>query len=62
MKLQKNGAAIIVEAKLVSFLTFPACFYIPIIFSNLNYNCSNLFDMRNLQEKVKTAFCYQKLF
>ena len=36
-----------------SFLTFPACFKIPIIFSNLNYNCSNLLDMRNLQEQVK---------
>ena len=44
------------------FLTFPACFYIPIIFSNLYFNCSNLLDMRNLQEQVKKAFCYQKLF
>jgi hypothetical protein len=57
MKLQKNGAAIIVEAKLVSFLTFPACFYIPIIFSNLNSNCFSLLDMRNFQEQVKKAFC-----
>ena len=45
-----------------NFLTFPACFWIPIIFSNFNYNCSNLLDMRNLQEQVKNAFCYQKLF
>ena len=44
------------------FLTFPACFSIPIIFSNLNYNCSNFLDLRNLQEQVKKAFCYQKLF
>ena len=44
------------------FLTFPACFWIPINFSNLNSNCSNLYDMRNLQEQVKKAFCYQKLF
>ena len=44
------------------FLTFPACFLIPIIFSNLNSNCSNSLDMRNLQEQVKKAFCYQKLF
>ena len=29
-------------------------------FSNLNYNCSNLSYMRNLQEQVKKAFCYQK--
>jgi hypothetical protein len=44
------------------FLTFPACFWIPIIFSNLNYNCSNFLDLRNLQEQVKKAFCYQELF
>ena len=44
------------------FLTFPACFKIPIIFSNLNYNCSNLLDLRNLQKQVKKAFCYQRYF
>ena len=32
------------------FLNFPACFSIRIIFSNLNFDCSNLLDMRNLQE------------
>ena len=26
------------------FLTFPACFLLPINFSNLNSNCSNLLD------------------
>ena len=31
-------------------------------FSNLNSNCSNSLIMRNLQEQVKKAFCYQKLF
>ena len=31
-------------------------------FSNLNDNCSNSLIMRNLQEQVKKAFCYQKLF
>ena len=46
----------------VHFLTFPAYFLIPIFFCNLNANCSNLSDMRNLQEQVKNAFCYQKLF
>ena len=30
-------------------------------FSNLKYNYSNLWDMRNLQEQVKKLFCYQKL-
>ena len=39
-----------------------SCFEIPTFFSNLNLNCSNLSDMRNLQEQVKKAFCYQKLF
>ena len=28
----------------------------------MNSNCSNLLYLRNLQEKVKKAFCYQKLF
>ena len=46
----------------INLLTFPACFLIPIIFSNLNYNCSTFFDLKNLQEQVKKAFCYQKLF
>ena len=27
----------------------------------MNSNCSNLLNMRNLQEQVKKAFCYQKL-
>ena len=31
--------------------------------ANFNYNCYNLLDKRNnLQEQVKKAFCYQKLF
>ena len=48
--------------KKLYFLTFPACFWIPIIFSNMISNCSNLLGMKNLQEQVKKAFCYQKLF
>ena len=31
-------------------------------FSNLNSNCSDLLDMRNLLEQVNKAFCYQELF
>ena len=46
----------------IHFLTFPACFSIPTIFSNLNLNCSNLSSLRNLQEKNEKTFCYQKLF
>ena len=30
--------------------------------SKMNSNCSNLLDLRNLQEQVKKAFCYQRLF
>ena len=44
----------------MTFLTFPADFWIPIIFFNFNSNCYNLLDLRNLQEQVKKAFCYQK--
>ena len=32
------------------------------IFFQFKLNCSNLLDMRNLQEQVKKAFCYHKLF
>ena len=39
------------------FLTLPADFWIPIIFSNLN--CSNILDLRNLQEQVNKAFCFK---
>ena len=44
------------------FLTFPACFSIPIIFSNLKSNCSYLSNLRNLQEQFKKEFCYQRCF
>ena len=48
--------------RILFFLTFPACFKIPIFFSNLNSDCSNVLDLRNLQEQVEKAFCYQILF
>ena len=35
------------------FLTFPACFWIPINFSNLNSNCFIILDLRILQKEVK---------
>ena len=38
------------------FLTFPADFLVPIIFSSLNYNCSDILDLKNFQEQVKKAF------
>ena len=36
----------------IAFSNFSSMFLNPYIFSNLNYNCSNLFDERNLQEQV----------
>ena len=45
----------------VKFSHFPECFLIPIIISGLNSNCSDLSDMRNLQEQVKKAFCIPKI-
>ena len=50
------------SSKNVNLLTFPACFLIPINLSNLNSKCSDLLDMRNLQEQVEKAFCFQNLF
>ena len=28
-------------------------------FSDLKYNCSNILDLRNLQEQVRKAFCFK---
>ena len=45
------------------FSSFSCRFLNPnIFFSNLNYICSNLLDIRNLQKQVKKLFSYQKLF
>ena len=33
-----------------------------ILFFGTDVNCSKFLDVRNLQEQVKKAFCYQKLF
>ena len=46
----------------IVFSNFSCMFLNPDIFFNLNYNCSNLLDLRNLWEQVKKAVCYQKLF
>ena len=45
-----------------SFSNFSCMFLNPCLFSNLNYICSNLLDMRNRQERIKKTLCYQKLF
>ena len=57
-----NGKSAYDWVSFLFFLNFLACILIPIFFSNLNSHCSNLLDMRNLQEQVKKGFCYQKLF
>ena len=43
------------------FSNFSCMFLNPNNFSNLNSYCSNLSYLRNFQEQVKNAFCYQKL-
>ena len=58
---EKNGPSSVFD-DWYDFLTFTACFSIPIIFSNFDFNFSNLSSLRNLQEQVKKAFCYQELF
>ena len=42
-------------------LTFPVGFYIPIIFFP-NSSCSNVLDLRNLQEQVRKCILLSKLF
>ena len=44
------------------FPNFSCMFLNPNTFSNSNSNCSNSYDLRNLQEQVKKALCHQKLF
>ena len=44
------------HAKVDFFSNFSCMFLNPNIFSNLNSNCSNLLDLRNLQEQVKKTF------
>ena len=46
----------------VFFSNFSCMFLNPNNFFHMNYHCSNLLDMRNLQEQFKKALCYQKLF
>ena len=52
----------IITEKYTDFLTCSADFWITILFSNFNYDCSNVLDLINLQEQVKKAVCYQKFF
>ena len=47
---------------LTVFSNFSFMFLNPFFFSNLNPNCSNSLYLRNLQNQVRKAFSYQKLF
>ena len=49
------------DRKIIFWLTCSCRFLHPNNFSNFNSNCSDLLDMRNLQEQVKNTFCHQKL-
>ena len=60
VKHETNCNVVFLEKNI--FSNFSCMFLNPNNFSNMNFNCSNLLDMRNLQERVKKAFCYQKLF
>ena len=37
----------------LNFLTFPVISESQLFFSDLNYNCSNVLDLKNLEEQVK---------
>ena len=57
--LKMNFIFLFLQQK-ISFLIFPEGFSNPIIFSNLNLNCSDVvLDLKNLKEKVKKAFCFK---
>ena len=47
---------------IMSFSNFSCRFLNPKKISNLNYNCSIFWDLRNLPEQVEKTFCFQKLF
>ena len=60
-EIRYNGVEILSEKKRLS-IRLNLHVSNPNNFSNLNSNCSNLLDMRNLQEQAKKAFCYQQSF
>jgi hypothetical protein len=42
-----------ISSRKTPFVTFPANFWIPIIFCNFNSNCSNILELRDLRNKLK---------
>ena len=57
LSINKEKLKIAGKRRVSQFSNFSCMFLNPNIFSNMNSNCSNLLDMRNLQEQVKKAFC-----
>ena len=47
------GHYLLIEYENLSLLTFPLCVLIPIIFYNLNSNCSNLLNRNSSRNKLK---------
>ena len=50
------------HSEVIFFSNFSCRFLNPTILSNSNHNCSNVLDVRNLQEQVSKTFCNQNLF
>ena len=57
---EQGGPKVCIKKK--PFSNFSCMFLNPSNFSNLNYGCSNPLGLKNHQEHVKKALCYQKLF
>ena len=53
---------VLTGAPYYAFSNFSCLFLNPNHFFNLNSNCSNLLDTRNLQKQVTKAFWYQNFF
>ena len=62
LSINKEKLKIAGKRRVSQFSNFSCMFLNPNIFSNMNSNCSNLLDMRNLQEQVRKAFCDQIFF
>ena len=61
-KVGKTGAEVIFIHIFSLFLTFPACFKIPIFFSNLKSNLLDVKTFRNSQKAFCSDYCLNKLF
>ena len=46
---------------ILNFLNFPIGFYIPTCFSNLNSNCSNVCDLKNISRNKSRKYSVSKI-